>query len=321
MSNLNEIVCKINGCYVKNDCVQVSYPYNDCITILDPNGIVYHHKVGSNYFINKYLDDSRRDWFPYHNIPTFYAKSESGCLLRYTNQIFNFGVPYIAIKGNKIIELYVVKDGDNALLISKQLEGNKKSSIKNRKEIEEILNPPTSIKINSKILYLDGSIYDKDLFCIEDEDTIIELVKEKLKDNLNAFRKFIISEPYDDVSKYLKKNPLFLNFIEQNLSIENIKNMELNIPLLVDDGMIIISKTNGETIELTGINITFVKSDEYIVDTYTITVNEYTYEQIKFLAKKIIELSHPNIQLKHNPGISKQDIETAKQMIYSKKRK
>ena len=321
MSNLNEIVCKINGCYVKNDCVQVSYPYNDCITILDPNGIVYHHKVGSNYFINKYLDDNRRNWFPYHNIPTFFAKSESGCLLRYTNQIFNFGVPYIAIKGNKIIELYVVKDGDGALLISKQLQSNKKSSTKSRKEIEEILNPSTSIRNNSKILYLDGSIVVDDLFNIADEDTIIKNVKEKLKNNLTDFREYIISEPYDDVSKYLKKNPLFLNFIEQNLSIENIKNMYLNIPLLDGEDMIVIAKSNGENIELTGINITLVKIDEYILDTYTIPINEYTYEQIKFLSKKITELNHPNIQLKHNPGVSKQDIESAKQMIYSMKRK
>lgn len=320
MANTNEVVKKINSCYVEDNCVQISYPYNDCITILNKNGILYHHKINSNFFINKYLSDERRRKFPYHTIPTFYAKNDSGFYKLFTNQIFNFNQPYIIIKDNQVIENYVVKDGTEALIISKQLTPYKKTSIKNRKEVEEILCPSTSIRYNLQNIYLSGAIPEENLFEIDDEDTIIQSVKDDLKNNLIDFKEYIRQNPSTSVSKYLKNNPLFLSFIEQNLSIENIKNMDLNKPLL-DDEMVIIAKTDGDNIELIGISITFIKKDQYKVDTYTIPINKYTYEQIKFLTKQILDLGHPNIQLKHNPGVTKQDIESAKQMIYSKKRK
>lgn len=320
MSNTSEVVMKINDCYVADDCVQIAYPYNECITILNTHGMLYHHKINSNFFVNEYLNDYRRTKFPFHNIPTFYAKNELGYLNCFTNQIFSYNKPYIIIKGNKIIENYVVKDGAEALIISKQLPTYKNTSVKTRKEVEEILEPATSIKSNVHNIYLNGSLPVEGIFNIDDEETIIQFAKENLKENLTDLREYIKKYPSSNVGEYLNKNPLFLNFIEKNLNTENVKNMDLNIPLL-DDKMVITAKTNGNTIELEGLEITFVKNDKYIVDTYTIPVNQYTYEQIRFLAKEIINLGHPNIQLKHNPGVSKQDLESAKKMIYEKRKK
>ena len=84
MKNTNEIVQRIESHYVGDECIQLAIPYRNAITILDQDGILFHDKIGSNLYINKYLEDERRSQFPYSNIPIYYSKKmfkgKVGCL-------------------------------------------------------------------------------------------------------------------------------------------------------------------------------------------------------------------------------------------------
>ena len=58
MKKTNEIIQRIESCYVADDCIQIMAPYRDGITILSQDDILFHYKKNSNYYINKYLQDS-----------------------------------------------------------------------------------------------------------------------------------------------------------------------------------------------------------------------------------------------------------------------
>lgn len=96
MEKSKEYVQKIKSHYVGNDCVQVMIPYQNALTIVSPDGMLYHHTPESRIYVNKYLEDERRKQFPYSNIPTHYSR----ILFKkfaYTNQILDFDKPYIRI--------------------------------------------------------------------------------------------------------------------------------------------------------------------------------------------------------------------------------
>ena len=117
MKKTNEFVQKIKNHYVGNDCVQVMIPYQNALTIVSPDGMLYHHTPESRIYVNKYLEDERRKQFPYSNIPTHYSR----ILFKkfaYTNQILDFDKPYIRIGDGFWLESYAVKDNNQALLVS-----------------------------------------------------------------------------------------------------------------------------------------------------------------------------------------------------------
>ena len=53
MKKINEFVQKIKSHYVGNDCVQVMIPYQNALTIVSPDGMLYHHTPESRIYINK----------------------------------------------------------------------------------------------------------------------------------------------------------------------------------------------------------------------------------------------------------------------------
>ena len=117
MKKTNEIVQRIQSHYVGDDCIQIMFPYQDTLTILNPDGMLYHHKQGSNVYVNKYLEDERRKQFPYSNIPTHFSKVMFKTIA-YTNQLLDFEKPYIRIGDGYYSESFVIKDNNQALLIS-----------------------------------------------------------------------------------------------------------------------------------------------------------------------------------------------------------
>lgn len=58
-------VQQIEKQYVSDDCVQVMFPYKDAFAIFDAKEIIYLDECRKNTLINKYLDDSRIEQFPY----------------------------------------------------------------------------------------------------------------------------------------------------------------------------------------------------------------------------------------------------------------
>lgn len=312
----NEIVQRVNSWYVGDDCAQLMIPYKNAITILDKNGIVYHHEKGSEIFVNNYITDERRKQFPYHSIPTHCTKCYNG-KYQYTNQLLNFEQPYMRINDGSLIEIYVVKDKNEALVVSKIMPIVKKTSFKTRKELDEILKQP--IKENEKLYYMytNGTFISSDEFEIVSEEEIFKYLKERLSKNVADFRKYIDDEPEELVSRYLKKNDFFLKFVEKNIDKLDLNDYQMNIRL-IDGEIILLVKTNGVDISVQGLDIYFISPNYYKVDTYDMPITKYTLEQLKYLAPKIAKTKEPKIPLKLNPGITKEDLKREKQLILKK---
>jgi len=314
---VNEIVQRVNSWYVGDDCAQLMVPYKNAITILDRNGIVYHHKEGSEVFINKYVTDERRKRFPYHSIPTHYTKFFDG-RYQYTNQLLDFEQPYMRINDGSLIESYVVKDKSEALLVSKIMPIVKKTSFKTREEIEEMIKQPTQENEKIYYIYLDGTMPKNNEFGIVSEEEIFNYIKEQLSKNVADFREYMGNEPDSTVSRYLKRNEFFLRFIEKNIDKLDLNDYQMN--LQIGSKSILLVRTNGTDISLQGLDIYFIAPDHYKVDTYDMPITKYTLEQLKYLTPKIEKTKEPKISLKLNPGITKEDLKREKQLILQRKK-
>lgn len=315
---VNEIVQRINSWYVGEDCVQVMIPYKDAITILDRNGIVYHHQEGSKV-INNYITDERRKQFPYHTIPTYNTKFAFYGVYHYANQLFDYEQPYIRINGGHLIESYVVKDKSEALAVSKVMPIYKSTSFKTRKELEKLFEKPSAENESLYYLYVNGTIPTKKEFNIPTEKEIFDYIKGQLAKNVNDFRDYVKSYPESDVGSYLRKNDFFLDFVEHNISTLDLNQYKLNLQLN-DGATILLAKTNGADISLQGVDVCFIAPDYYKVDTYDIPVTKYTLEQLKCLTPKIKKTKEPRITLKANSGITKDDIRREKRLILQRRK-
>ena len=318
MKRTNEIVQKINHWYVGDDCVQLMVPYKNSLTILNKDGILYHHKDGSENSINCYINDERRKQFPYSNIPIHNSKLGLFDKCHYTNQLFNFEQPYIRIGDYHLIESYAIRENNEALVVNRILPVHKKTVFKTRDEVEKLFEQPSDNK-RLYVLNMNGEIgQDSDCF-IADEIYINQKAKEWLTKNVADFRNYFSSDSTTSVGNYLKKNPVFLDFIESSLNTLDLNSAELYIHILnfSDGNYSILVEVDGKDIKIKAVDIYFIKNNYYKVDEYDIPVTKYTLEQLKTLATKLITTKEPIIPLKLNPNISKEDIKEAKKMVKS----
>ena len=51
MKNETEVI-KIQSHYVGDDCIQIMIPYKNKLTLLSPEGILFHYSDASNVYIN-----------------------------------------------------------------------------------------------------------------------------------------------------------------------------------------------------------------------------------------------------------------------------
>ena len=315
---VEEVVQKVSSWYVGDDCAQLMIPYQDAITILNRNGIIYHHTEGSEVLVNEYINDERRKQFPYHSLPIHYSKHIDG-KYQYTNQLFNFEEPYIRINDGGVIESFVVKDKSEALVVSKIMPVVKETSFKTREEIESMLNPQTEDNEKSYYINLDGTIMPNNEFGIISEEDIFNYIKGQISKNIEDFKEFATNNPGSFVSRYLRKNQMFLKFMEKNIDKLDLNDYQLNIPL--NDGeSILLVKTNGVDISIQGLDIYFISPNYYRVDTYDMPITRYTLEQLRGLMPKIAKVKEPKISLKLNPGITRDDLKREKELILQRKK-
>lgn len=120
---------RIPKCYVCEDAVQIRIPFDRRLTIVssdyEKDGILCHYNLDSDsQNINKYFDDTRRNNFPYGNIPLYkeacWKMPDDIEYINYTNQILEFNKHYISVSDDFCIkDRYVVKDGEGAVLYSR----------------------------------------------------------------------------------------------------------------------------------------------------------------------------------------------------------
>ncbi len=312
-----EVIQKIEKQYVGEDCIQMMIPFKKCITILNQDGILFHQMKGSNLlYINKYMEDERRKQFPYYNIPLHNARVGFN-VLTYTNQLLEYGKPYIKIGDGKISENYVLKEKDEAVLVNATMEVNKNSKYMTYEEFLKVISKSDDKDEQTYFVYLDGSIpineNEDNLYPFKDfKEAIYNWIQNKLMQNIKDFRDYQ-EEHSDLVGDYLKENPWFLNYMEACVKNLDLSLMEFNLKIFKDVTLLVI-RIKDKDIKIQGIEATFVKEDTFKVDMYDIPVTRYTLEQIKSIPKMNIT-REPKISLKLNPHVTASDIEEAKQMI------
>ena len=148
------IVQRIKSCYVGEDCIQVMVPYEESCVIFNTSDTQYlDHK--DNSFINNYIEDERRKQFPYHNIPNHHRNKK----VNFANQIYEFDKPYLEMRLGGVFESYAVKDGDKALLLTKQLIiENPQKFIATREETEELLKCNNENNKKNYLIFTNGNV-------------------------------------------------------------------------------------------------------------------------------------------------------------------
>lgn len=316
MMKVSKLVQKIESHYVGDDCVQIMTPYRNEITIFNKDGILFSHNVKSHIAINKYLDDERRNQFPYSNIPTHYSRDGLFRKFNYVNQLLDFEVPYIRVSDDSIVESFAVKDKNEALLLNKDITGTgtKKASYVTRYELEKLYTEAE----NKFILHLEDRKYAgeetfeiSDFQSISSEEEIRNFIKEQVINGSNYFRKHInSSDGYN-----LLKNPIFLNYVNQCIDNFDLIDKSFNINLSGSRAIIVI--TNKNDISLQYVEAKYVSKNNYRIDSIDLPVNKYTLEQLKYLSSKILKTKEPKIPLRLNPGVTVQDIQEAKEKVKS----
>lgn len=307
MKKVSEVVQRLKPHCIGDNCVQLMVPYQKSLTILNQNGILYHHIPGSSLHINKYLEDERRKQFPYSNIPTHRAQIGFH-KYNYTNQILNYNEPYITVGDNHIIESYAVKDGNSALVISSAMKTFKSFKFMTRKELDKLFEIPTEENQQLYVMGLDGGFYQKDYsMLIPTEKQLLEKQKRILTKKLEKYKKEILGSegffptPFNELSIEIIQNCV------DNMSIDCL----LKYTKFMDDNIITV-KINGKDISIQMISIRFIKSDYYKVYITDISVDKYSLNQLKYLSSKISLVKEQKITTILNPGVSKSDIKEAK---------
>ena len=225
MANMNERIQRIDSYYVGNDCVQVMFPFRDTISIISQNGILFHYKPGSSVYVNKYLEDERREQFPYSNIPMHYARIR-GKKYTYTNQLLDFDKPYINISDGGIEENYVVKDNNEALLVTNVNETVNYHTV--HMTFEEFLrftgkhDENDNNKENSERVYylgINGGLYDYDTI-LKSKERIHYYIRNYYFNIINRIEKRLNS--YDDtniphIGRYLLEAPWLIEYLKKSI--------------------------------------------------------------------------------------------------------
>lgn len=263
-----EFIQRIESHYVADDCVQIMIPHlEDTISVLNSDGIIYHSKPNSYLYINKYISDSRRNQFPYSQIPT-HSDLIRGHKVEYINQLYDFNRVYITISDGKIKEDFVVKDKNEALLATKYiLPIQQESQFLNRQQFEELIKAA-----NGGVFNLDGSVLTD--FSIPSNEQI-----------LNWYKEWLIKKRNGEQSYNTYSNDELSDYFYRSLDKLKIEDVPSDISLL--KGEILVSMQEGENgkeiCSIKGINANYIGPDRFLVELYDFPITIYSLDHMKKL--------------------------------------
>ena len=313
MKKINQVVQRIDSHYVGDDCVQVMFPYNEALTILNQDGMLFHHKPGSDVYVNKYLADERRKQFPYSNIPTHFSNIMFH-KFAFANQLLDFEKPYIRIGDGFCSESYAVKDNNQALLINNIIKPDEYTKHMTYDEILKLIGKNND---EEQVFYVypSGTLPSNEDMILPTEEEIHNHIKESLSRNVRAFEREA-NDPESSVGRYLRDNPWFLDYVAESMKDINYSAIDFDIKI---NNPILVVRINKGNIKIQCIEAMFIKENDYEVSINDIPVTKYTLEQLKY-SPKIKISKEPRIPLRMNPGITKKDIKEAKQMVKTLKK-
>lgn len=111
-----KIIQRIPAHYVEDDYFQIMLGYQHFMALLDNKSFKYADWPNMK-LINTYIDDKRKDKFPYSNIP---LHKQRILFQKYimVNQILSFERQYLLFSNKSLKYYFALKDGNDALLIS-----------------------------------------------------------------------------------------------------------------------------------------------------------------------------------------------------------
>lgn len=180
MKDKSLVVQKIPKCYVGEDCIQIMFPFTESIIVCEKEAVLTEEYIRCCYdvndrngdVINKYLEDERKNTFPYSNIPVHTSRNGFKKVY-YVNQLLNFDEDYYCIVDRELytedeggyecslgyfIHAYLIKDNDDVLLVSQyycldvfdKYDRYKKDLLKSKYTLTEIKGfTPTKIRKSS----------------------------------------------------------------------------------------------------------------------------------------------------------------------------
>ncbi|MBR3898385.1 MAG: hypothetical protein IKJ43_03800 [Bacilli bacterium] len=301
-----EFVQRIESHYVADDCIQIMIPHlEDTISILNSDGIIYHSNPYSYLYINKYISDSRRNQFPYSQIPT-HSDLIRGHKVEYINQLYDFNRVYITISDGIIKEKYVVKDKNEALIATKYiLPIQQESQILNRQQFEELIKAA-----NGDVFCLDGSVFTD--YSIPSNEYILKWYKEWLIKQRNGERSYNAYSS-DELSDYFYRSL-------DKLTIEDVPSDDISLL----EGKILVlmqEKENGKEIcSIKEINANYIGPDRFLVELYDFPITIYSLDYMKKLeqtdSKNTPEPKFPRFL---NSKISTDEVKKGKHRVLSLK--
>ena len=317
MKKTNEIVQKIESQYVLDDCIQIMIPYSNAMTIVSSDGILFHDKKNSELHINKYLEDERRTYFPYSHIPTHCEKNGKEKIMK-VNQILEFNKPYIGVGDDLILERFVLKEKNQALLYKGLIfPTNEETHYMTYDRLVEFIARSKTSENETYYLYQDGSIIEPGKIpYYPTEEEIYEYIKQDLNKNIKDFEEYQKDYAGSTVSQYLKKNPWFLEYARQSIDRLDLSLMDFN--LVVGDGSLLIVNINNKNVSIKRVDVKFIRQDVFEVKIYDIPISKFTFDQLKLLPN-IKATKEPKIPLSLNTDITKGQIKEARKMVKSLK--
>ncbi len=300
-----EFVQRIESHYVADDCIQIMLPHlEDTISVLNSDGIIYHSKPNSNLYINRYISDSRRNQFPYSQIP-IHSDLIRGHKVEYINQLYDFNRVYITISDGIIKENFAIKDKNEALLATKYiLPIQQELQFLNRQQFEELIKAA-----NGGVFRLDGSVVAD--FSIPSNEQILNWYKESLlkkRKGENSYNTYSNDELSDYFYRSLDK-----------LTIEDVPS---DISLL--EGEILVSMQEGENgkeiCSIKGINANYIGPDKFLVVLFDFPITIYSLEHMKKLEQTNSRNSpEPKFPRFFNLKINNDEVKKEKHQVLSLK--
>lgn len=291
-----EVVQRIPKYYVTEDGVQVmiSHLNGRGITILNAEAVIYHYYPGSANFINAYTEEMRKDDIPYSKIYN-YVSRVGFRKYEYINQFLKYNIPYLQISDGGIIEHYVVKLGEEALIATKLLVSKDQYFKMTKQEIEELVQQK-----NYNIYYTNGGMaLEFDIPEIGDVD-IKSMVDHAVENE--GFPDYYIAHAKESIYKEIKQK-------EKNIINDILKRER-----------ILIDNEDKELTNICSLSMFLLNNNEYTVKLSEYKICKYSLAQLMQLeSSSHNKMAVPKISISLNPHIDENEIIKARELILKRK--
>lgn len=291
----DKIIQRIPKHYVEDDYFQIILGYQHFMVLLDSEDFKYVDWPKME-LINTYIDDKRKDIFPYSNIP-IHKKSILFKKYNMVNQLLSFETPYLMFSSECLRYYFALKDGNDGLVIS----STPKINPDNHKEVIMTYDELT------KLL----SLKERQFICINGSRWCNTVKLSEPKKLLESYKADLL-----DRKKELPQNDILADAINIDM-IDKIPASHITLfePLLLING--------NENKDLSFLKISFKTNDGnvYNVSIDEIELPKYSLSQAKDMSNAIyINGKEPKISQILNPNISKVEIEKAKALVLTRKK-